>query len=103
MSNTNGKNAKAGSITVELETARIEQVGKNKRFCRLTVTTDENGITVKDEAGNTRHVDTSDSRYYNLMAREYVYEGSSRESATMLRNSSSVVIHRIDGPLMIKK
>lgn len=103
LSNTNGKNANAGSITVELETARIEQVGKNKRFCRLTVTTDENGITVKDEAGNTRHVDTSDSRYYNLMAREYVYEGSSRESATMLRNSSSVVIHRIDGPLMIKK
>ena len=103
LSNTNGKSVTTGPITVELETARIEQVNKNtKRFCRLTVTTDENSITVKDEAGNERHVDTSDSRYYNLMAREYVYEGSSRENATSLRNSSSVVVHRIDGPLLIK-
>ena len=60
------------------------------------------GLTISDVEGHERHVLLRDG-LYNLMAREYWYESSSAVKnpyQTTLNNSSSVVIHAIDGPLL---
>ena len=74
----------------------------NKTFNKLFVTTDKSGssITIKDKAGNTRKVLTDKAGLFNLMAREYTYNTSAKGSATIIHNSSSAVIHLIDGPLL---
>ena len=59
-------------------------------------------IVVKDKAGNQRRVMTEKSGLYNLMAREYTYQTSDKSKATIIHNSSSAVVHLIDGPLMIE-
>ena len=100
--NTSGSEgvSEAGTSAVEYETAFIDK--KNKTFNKLTVTTDKAGssITVTDKAGNSRRVMTDRPGLYNLMAREYTYNTQSKSSATIIHNSSSAVIHLIDGPLM---
>lgn len=58
-------------------------------------------MTVKDNIGNVRNVET-DGGLYNMMAREYWYNNTENDapSNTNLDNSSFVVIHAIDGPLI---
>ena len=100
--NTTGSenNSAESGITMEFETAFIDKV--NKTFNKLMVTTDKSGssITIKDKAGNTRKVMTEKAGLFNLMAREYTYNTSAKSSATIIHNSSSAVIHLIDGPLL---
>ena len=59
------------------------------------------GMTIKDRLGNVHKVIT-DGGLYNMMAREYWYNGSAnaRPYQTQLDNSSFVVVHAIDGPLI---
>ena len=59
------------------------------------------GMTVRDYIGNVRHVVTNGG-LYNMMAREYWYKGASNATPynTDLDNSSFVVVHAIDGPLI---
>ncbi len=101
--NTTGNDAANadGTSTTEFETAFIDK--KSKTFNKLAITTDKAGssISVRDKAGNTRHVMTDRNGLYNLMAREYTYNSSSKSSATIIHNSSSAVIHLIDGPLLV--
>ena len=40
---------------------------------------------------------------YNLMAREFTYAQSEKSQASIIHNSSTAVVHLIDGPLMTKK
>ena len=102
--NTTGNDAANadGTSTTEFETAFIDK--KSKTFNKLAITTDKAGssISIRDKAGNTRRVMTDKNGLYNLMAREYTYNSSSKSSATIIHNSSSAVIHLIDGPLMIE-
>ena len=89
-----------GTSMAEFETAFIDK--QSKTFNKLAITTDKNGssISIKDKAGNVRRVMTEKPGLFNLMAREYTYNTSSKSSATIIHNSSSAVIHLIDGPLM---
>ena len=54
----------------------------------------------EDLAGNERTVQTNRPGLFNLMAREYTYNNAKSASANAVHNSSSAVIHLIDGPLM---
>ena len=91
-----------GSSTTEYETAFIDK--KNKTFNKLAVTTDKSGnsIVIKDKAGNTRRVVTEKAGLFNLMAREYTYSTTDKSKATIIHNSSSAVVHLIDGPLCVE-
>ena len=93
-----------GSFTTPYETAYLATDDKKKTFKKLNVKTDKQGsqILITDEAGNTRRVMTEKAGLYNLMAREYTYGESDKSSARIIHNSSSAVIHLIDGPLLIK-
>ena len=60
------------------------------------------GMTISDNVGGVAHVVTAGNAY-NLTAREYWYTGSTsnqRPYQLTLDNSSSVVIHAIDAPLI---
>ena len=88
--------------SAEYETAFIDK--KNKTFYKLSITTDKAGssITIKDKAGNQRRVMTDKAGLFNLMAREYTFQNADKSRATIIHNSSSAVIHLIDGPLLIE-
>ncbi len=90
------------SNTTEYETAFIDKASKT--FNKLKVTTDKQGsaITIKDKAGNERRVMTEHAGLFNVMAREYTYGSNDKSKATIIHNSSSAVIHLIDGPLLIE-
>ena len=90
----------AGSTSGDFETAVIDP--STERFYRLNVSADNSGITINDNAGNTRHVLTNDKTLYNLMAKEGQYNNKDASLAGEIETSSSAVIHLIDGPLMLK-
>ena len=50
----------------------------------------------------SRKVLTDRAGLYNIMAREYTYESNDKSNARIIHNSSSAVIHLIDGPLLIE-
>ena len=96
----NSSDADGDKNSTEYETALIDK--DTKTFFKLKVTTDESGsnITITDKAGNTRKVMTEKAGLFNLMAREYTYQGKDKSKASIIHNSSSAVIHLIDGPLL---
>ena len=89
-----------GDVTTEYETAFIDT--QTQTFNKLSVTTDKSGesITIKDKAGNVRRVMT-ETGLFNLMAREYQYDNRDKSAARIIHNSSSAVVHLIDGPLLV--
>ena len=97
-----------GTAKTEYETAFIDYIDKSvsreKTFQKLTVKTDKQGssLIVKDKAGNERRVMTEKAGLFNLMAREYTYQNSDKSKANIIHNSSTAVIHLIDGPLLIE-
>ena len=56
-------------------------------------------MTITDAMGNTRNVITSGG-LYNLQVREYWLNGTNINNANTIQNSSTAVIHAIDGPLL---
>ena len=84
----------------DYETALIDPV--TERFYRIHATLEEDGLTVRDAAGNTRHVLTTDRSLYNQMAREYQYKERDASFANNIETSSSAVIHLINEPLLIE-
>ena len=91
-----------GTTLAEYETAFIDK--KNKTFNKLAISTDKEGskISIKDKAGNVRKVMTDKAGLFNLMAREYTYDVTDKTKVSIIHNSSSAVIHLIDGPLLIE-
>ena len=71
---------------------------------KLRVEVDSSHLDVTDAQGHTRHVVTtngSDGKpLHNLMAVQLWGSGTNIERANTIENSSSIVIHAIDGPLM---
>ena len=59
-------------------------------------------MTIRDVMGNTRNIITSGG-LFNMQAREYWLKGTNVNSANSLENSSTVVVHAIDGPLFFDK
>lgn len=86
-----------GSTSGNFETALINPV--TQRFYKLEVQSSNSGISIKDLAGNVRHV-TSTTNLRNLMAREYQYNNKDVSMANELETSNYAVIHQIDKPLM---
>ena len=67
---------------------------------RITINNvSKGGMTITDAMGNTHNVITSGGKY-NMMAREYWLSGTNIENATTLANSSTIVVHAVDGPLL---
>ena len=100
-----------GNFVTPYETAYLAtekaKNGTKKTFRKVKVKTNKPGnqILVIDEAGNTRRVMTEKTGLYNLLAREYTYvtkEEKDKSVTTFIHNSSSAVVHLIDGPLMYK-
>ena len=85
----------------DYETALIDPA--TERFYRLGVALTNSAITLKDHAGNTRHVVTDSRQLYNLQAREYQYKEQDATKANNIETSSTAVIHLIDEPLLINK
>jgi hypothetical protein len=73
----------------------------NKRFYSLTVSTNADGLTVKDLMGNQRSVVKGDN--YNLIGREYWIQDADKVNRTKLYNASDVVVHQIDGVLLYQQ
>jgi len=85
----------------DFETAVIDP--STERFYRVNATLQSDGIVLRDHAGNTRRVVTTDPRLYNLVAREYQFDNSDATKANNIETSSSAVIHLISEPLLIQK
>ena len=83
----------------DFETALIDPV--TERFYRLGVDLNNSGITLKDKAGNTRHVVMDNRNLYNLQAREYQYKEQDATKANQIETTSTAVIHLIDEPLLV--
>jgi hypothetical protein len=88
----------------DFETAYSYQPdAKTWAFYRLNAKLTADGITLRDNAGNQRHVVTTNPALYNLMAREYQYDTQDASRANNIETTSSAVIHLINEPLMIEK
>lgn len=87
----------AGEEKGDFETAAINNA--TGRFFKLHVVASNNGLTVRDDKGNTRHV-VDKPGLYNLQAREYQYNNKDAMNAGEIETSSSAVVHLIDGPLL---
>ena len=59
-------------------------------------------MTITDAMGNTRNIITHDG-LYNVQAREYWLNTTNVNNAQTLTNSSTAVVHAIDGPLLFDK
>lgn len=99
-----GKTALIKSTQADEETGTVYETGKytpGRPYKIHVESVSSTGMTIRDNVGNERHVIT-DGGLYNMMAREYWYNGTTnaRPYQTQLDNSSFVVVHAIDGPLI---
>lgn len=91
----NGNLTVGDTFTRNYETAYMDE--ETQKFRSVSVHCEPGIITVTDEAGNMRKVQTADQNLYNLLAREYQIDWSG------ISASSHASIHLIDGPLLFKK
>lgn len=99
----------ARATSAEYETAYMNSYNQ---FEKLSVVSNNDGIFVTDGQSlataqrNKRKVVIANSEsgrpLYNIMCREYLLNGNTRETSTLIETSSYVVIHQIDGPLYFK-
>ncbi|MBR1932256.1 MAG: fasciclin domain-containing protein [Prevotella sp.] len=84
---------------VKYETSTLNPA--NKRFYSVTVTADDNQLTITDQLNNTRSVVKGEN--YNLIGREYWIQNVNNVNQTQLYNASDVVVHQIDGALFYQE
>ena len=85
---------------VKYETSTLNPL--NKRFFSVTVTADDEQLTIVDQLNNRRSVITKGDNY-NITGREYWIQNAQNANNTQLYNASDVVVHQIDGPLYYEK
>ena len=90
-----------GASEGEYETSAYKVTDGNLSYYKLNTVANNDGITVKDGAGNTYNV-VKTNGLYNLMAREYQFDSGDATMARNLYTSSFAVIHQIDGALQYK-
>jgi hypothetical protein len=68
----------------------------------VTVTADDNQMTMEDQVNDTPRRVMTENGLYNIMGREYWIEtiGSGANERTKIYNASDVVVHQIDGVLL---
>ena len=83
-------------------------MNKKNQFEKLRVRSNSNGIFVRDTQSNSESecntvsinkYSVTNEPLFNIMCREYEYNGSNMGSVTEIETSSFVVIHQIDEPL----
>jgi hypothetical protein len=72
------------------------------RFFSLTVSANDNELTIIDQLKNPRSV-LKEGGNYNLIGREYWIQNAQNVNNTQLYNASDVVVHQIDGPLFYQQ
>lgn len=87
-----------GTGQSRFETSSFQVIDGNTMYNKLDVSYNNNSITIKDQAGNTRNV-VKTNGLYNLMAREYQFDSSSPTTASNIYTTSFAVVHQIDGVL----
>ena len=90
-----------GTASGEFETSAYKVTDGNLSYYKLNTQVSNDGITITDGRGNTRHVVTTGG-LCNLMAREYQYDAGDATRANLLYTSSFAVVHQIDGALQYK-
>ncbi len=90
-----------GTASGEFETSAYKVTDGNLSYYKLNTQVSNDGITITDGRGNTRHVVTTGG-LCNLMAREYQYDAGDATRANHLYTSSFAVVHQIDGALQYK-
>ncbi len=90
-----------GTESGEFETSAYKVTDGNLSYYKLNTQVSNDGITIIDGRGNTRHVVTTDG-LCNIMAREYQYDAGDATRANLLYTSSFAVVHQIDGVLQYK-
>lgn len=90
-----------GTESGEFETSAYKVTDGNLSYYKLNTQVSNDGITITDGRGNTRHVVTTGG-LCNLMAREYQYDAGDATRANNLYTSSFAVVHQIDGVLQYK-
>lgn len=90
-----------GTESGEFETSAYKVTDGNLSYYKLNTQVSNDGITITDGRGNTRHVVTTGG-LCNLMAREYQYDAGDATRANLLYTSSFAVVHQIDGVLQYK-
>lgn len=91
-----------GNASGRFETSAYAVEDGNLQYYKVEVNCSNDGITFTDGKGNKRKVVNADSRLYNQMAREYIYNESDATVAQNLYTSSYAVVHLIDGVLRYK-
>ncbi|MBQ6749768.1 MAG: fasciclin domain-containing protein [Bacteroidaceae bacterium] len=90
-----------GTESGEFETSAYKVTDGNLSYYKLNTQVSNDGITITDGRGNTRHVVTTGG-LCNIMAREYQYDAGDATRANLLYTSSFAVVHQIDGVLQYK-
>jgi hypothetical protein len=90
------RDADGNLVDSKYETALVNP--KNNRFYTLELEYDNSRMTVKDAMGQVHNVLTSDDGLYNRICREYWFAGSGDYKT--IYQTSSAVVHQIDGVLM---
>ena len=90
-----------GTESGEFETSAYKVTDGNLSYYKLNTQVSNDGITITDGRGNTRHVVTTGG-LCNIMAREYQYDAGDATRANLLYTSSFAVVHQIDGALQYK-
>lgn len=80
--------------SVKYETSKLNPI--NSRFFSLTVSADDDRMTITDQLGNVRNV-VKTGGLYNQIGREYWIQTSGQTN--LIYNASDVVVHQIDGAL----
>lgn len=98
VTDANGAVSHRAITTSNYETMLLDP--DNNVYYPINVTQKGGQLTIKDEAGNVRHVEKK-SGLYNNICREYWFSGTGY--AKMIYSSSDAVVHLIDGPLFYSK
>ncbi len=93
-----------GSTPLKEEGYETALIGSNGKFQRVYATLTRDNISIKaSQTDKTSRKVVKDSGLYNLMAREYILEGTDAKTATNVYTTSTAVIHLIDGALINKQ
>jgi uncharacterized surface protein with fasciclin (FAS1) repeats len=82
----------------KFETAAVND--STNRFFKLNVNLSPGTISLTDNLGREVRVLSSNPENYNIMARDYLFNGKDRELVSEIETSSWAVIHQIDDVLL---
>jgi len=70
------------------------------RFFKIRMNKQSDGISLTDNTSRIVHVKTDNPQSFNIMARDYRFNGKNLNSVSLISTSSMAVIHQIDDVLL---